>query len=236
VSAPSKLAPSEIFAEVVETYESLEPPGTDRWNPLTRERELIHRLVLYEQLCRALREAPAPAPTLRVCDLGCGNGRSTRVYLDFGVPPAQLTGLDLRAAAIAEAQASHPGIGFAVTDGDRLPLADGAVDWVALCTVMSSVGPEGRAHLAKEVERVLAPGGCVFWWDRDTAHGFAEGANVDPSVQFPGWTQRYHEHVVVYGRIERLLPEGRVGGLLARALRRLGPAPTHTAALLQKPA
>jgi len=232
-------APSDRYDGVVETYAELEPPGTDRWNPLTRERELIHRLILYEQLCRALRQAPTAVPALRVLDLGCGNGRSTRVYLDFGIPPTQLIGLDLRPGPIAEAQASHPRIHFAVTDGERLPVADAAVDWVGLCTVMSSVGPQGRAHVAAEIERVLAPGGCVFWWDRDTAHGFAQGEVMDPALHFPGWTARYHEHVVVYGRIERILSEGplgaRLGTLFARALRRMGPAPTHTAALLQKP-
>jgi len=222
------------FSDVVDMYAELEPPGTDRWNPLVRELELIHRLVLYDLLCNALRVAPRPVPSLRVLDLGCGNGRSTRVYLDFGIPPQQLVGLDLRPASIAQAKASHPTIRFEVTDGERLPLSDGSVDWVGLCTVLSSVGPAGRAHMAAEVDRVLSPGGCVFWWDRDTAHGFAGGAPIDPDMLFAGYATRYREHVVVYGRIERLLPSGRVGRLLAPILRRIGPQPTHTAALVQK--
>ncbi len=224
------------YAPVIETYDRLEPPGTDTWNPIVRERELIHRIVLYEQVCRALRRSPTPPPELRVMDVGCGTGRSTRMYLDFGVEPERLMGVDLRPGALELARRSHPGIRFEHCDGERLPADDGALDWVSLCTVLSSVaGAEARAHLFSEIARVLAPGGCLFYWDRDQAHGFAGGDPLLPERLLPGWTVRYYEHVCVYGRIERLLPQGRAGALLARALRRIGPPPSHRAALLQRP-
>ncbi len=221
---------------VLEVYRRLEPDGADTWNPLVREKELVHRLALYEQICRALRCSPVAPADLRVLDVGCGNGRSTRVYLDFGLLPGQLEGVDLRPAAIELARQSHEGIRFSVQDGQRLPQRDASVTWVSVCTVMSSVGGgDAREHLAGEIRRVLGPGGVVFYWDLERAHGFAGGDVLDPAAIFHGWRALYAEHVCAYGRVERVLPNPALRRLLAPLLRRLGARPTHRAALLARP-
>ncbi len=37
---------SERYRRVHEAYRGLEPAGVDTWNPLGKDRELLHRLVL----------------------------------------------------------------------------------------------------------------------------------------------------------------------------------------------
>ena len=164
----------DTFDRVIAEYRRMEPDGTDTWNPLVRDRELYHRMILVHHLCSALRQWPGEIDRLRVLDVGCGNGRSTRMYLDFGLAPAQILGVDLRPGALAMARAAHPGIAYLLA-GDTLPLQDEAVDWVSLCTVISSLGAGARARLARETYRVLAPGGMLFFFDRPTAHVFAGG-------------------------------------------------------------
>ncbi len=226
------MSPGSRYARVLEQYRRLEPEGTDTWNPLGSERELVHRLALYEQIARALRCVPGEAAELRLLDVGCGTGRSTRVYLDFGLDPAKLRGVDLRPGAIELARACNPAVGFEAFDGERLPAEDGSVDWLALCTVLSSVPHPGREHLVEEAARVLAPGGVVFCWDKDAVHDFAGGGALKPKQLFAGWQVLYEEHVCVHGRIERLLPGGVLGRALGPVLRRLGPGATHRALLL----
>jgi SAM-dependent methyltransferase len=228
--------PDPGFASVVAEYRRLEPDGTDTWNPLLSERELLHRLVLYERLCLALARGERDLADIRVLDVGCGNGRSTRVYLDFGIRPEQLTGIDLRPAAVDMARRSHPGIRFLAYDGITLPLEAESVDWVSVCTVMSSIpGIERRRYLADEIVRVLAPGGNVFCWDRAVAKRFAGGDAVIPMGLFPGLDIVTDEPVRVQGRLDRLFPGPTLRRLLLPVLRRLAPPKTHRVVLLRKP-
>lgn len=179
--------PTDPFESVLGAYRKMEPKGTDRWNPLDRDRELAYRLSLLEHLCRALRLCRNRIAGLRVLDVGCGNGRSTRMYLDFGLGPEQLTGIDLRGDAIEAARRSHPGIRF-LACGARFPVESKSVDWVSICTVLSSLEPRARKHLEAEIRRVLAPGGFLFYFDRRRAHEFAGGDRLEPVALFDGLT------------------------------------------------
>ena len=176
------------FQQVLDDYARLEPGEADTWNPLEREVELEHRVELLRRLVWALRAACVDTSRLTVLDVGCGNGRSTRAYLDLGLAPAQLTGLDLRAGALRRARASHPAIRWLHDDGSHWPLPDASIAWVSLCTVLSSVAaPDERRHLAARITRVLAPGGHVFFWDRTHALDFAGGDAIPPLEWFAGF-------------------------------------------------
>lgn len=222
------------FSAVIGRYAELEPAGTDTWNPLRSDRELLHRLTLYERLCLALRRTSEPT-SLRVLDVGCGTGRSTRVYLDFGIAPEQLTGIDLRPAAVETARRAHPGIDVKVYDGTTIPLESESVDWVSLCTVISSIPGEGpRRHLAREIRRVLAPGGHVFYWDRGEAKDFAGGDVLDPVELFSDLTVVSQEQVRIEGRPERLFESGLSRRVVLPLARPFFTPRTHRVCLFRK--
>jgi SAM-dependent methyltransferase len=193
-----------VREQIVRDYERLEPGDGDTWNPLIADTQLAYRLGLYHALCHALRASGREPSTLTVVDLGCGNGRSTRMYLDLGFRPEQLTGLDLRPNSIALASRLNPAIRFATMDGPRLPCADGSVSWLSLCTVMSSIlGQESRAGLAAEIRRVLAPDGYLFYFDHSHANEFAGGDRIGPAALFQPLMVRWQRNV----RMKEFLPD-----------------------------
>lgn len=171
--------------QVMEDYASLETDGQDAWNPILIDMQLGYRLALLYGLARTLKISGAALDRLDVVDLGCGNGRSTRTYLEFGLKPKQLCGLDFRPDAIALARKMHPTIRHDVIDDGRLPFADASVGWLSLCMVMSSIRETAdRRFLAAEIRRVLRPGGFVFYIDHPFTTEGTGYAPLDPDSDF----------------------------------------------------
>ena len=101
------------LATLLETYAGPEPPRTDTWSPLRIEEEMWHRARLLIEMCRCPRSIPRSIETLKVLDVGCGIGRSSRMMVDIGVRPENLLGIDVRESAINDARRWNP--------RDRLP-------------------------------------------------------------------------------------------------------------------
>lgn len=174
-----------LRTQILHDYETLEPAGADTWNPVAMEWELAYRLSLLFAITRALRMTGVDVAQLRVLDLGCGNGRSTRAYLDVGLHPRQLTGIDLRPGAVALARRLHPEIDYRLSERARIDFPDGSFNWVQVSTVFSSVTDHGhRRHLAREAMRQLEPGGHLLYFDLWKANGFAGGDVLRPEALF----------------------------------------------------
>lgn len=114
-------------------------------------------------LTRRLATAAAVKPGSRVLDVASGPGTTALLLAqEFG---ATVDGVDLAATSVerASAAASAAGVGdrvrFHLGDAEQLPFSDGTFDVVisecAFCTF-----PD-KATAAKELARVLAPGGRV---------------------------------------------------------------------------
>jgi SAM-dependent methyltransferase len=94
----------------------------------------------------------------RALDLGCGEGDFTAELARAGASPG---GVDVARAALARAQARHPGLDFrpAPIDGP-LPLEDGSFELVWASEVIEHVADTAR--WLSEVRRVLVPGGRLL--------------------------------------------------------------------------
>lgn len=118
-------------------------------------------------LRRALDHAlGAGLTSVRVVDVGCGRAELLGWLQGLGVDPGRLHGIDLLADRIADGRRLHPGLDLRCGDATQLPFEDSSIDLVVCSTLFSSIlEPEVAAAVAKDIRRVLAPGGAILWYD-----------------------------------------------------------------------
>jgi 23S rRNA (guanine745-N1)-methyltransferase len=110
----------------------------------------------FDPISEAVDELVAREDPTVVLDVGCGEGRHTRV-----VRAPLVLGVDVSKAAVAAAAKADPDSWYAVASAADLPLGDGAVD-----VVISIFGPV----TAVEMARVLRRGGTVVAVHPGTDH------------------------------------------------------------------
>lgn len=127
---------------------------------------LGHRKEEVESVTRSQWETILPhlARSLRgdervALDFGCGPGRFTPRLAELihgravGVDPIQ-TLLDLAP--------KRPDVEYLVGDGHRIPLPDAGADVVWVCLVLGGIPDRDLPAVAREIGRVLRPGGLLF--------------------------------------------------------------------------
>lgn len=106
-------------------------------------------------------------PGSKVVDLGCGSGIFTSLLAKRGYIAS---GVDLSPKLIELARSQYPGIAFHVGDIEALDFADGSFDGVMLSGVVHHI-PDARL-CAREVARILRPGGAFYAFDPNRRHPF----------------------------------------------------------------
>ncbi|MGB6538451.1 MAG: class I SAM-dependent methyltransferase [Xanthobacteraceae bacterium] len=128
-------------------------------------------LLMAQQRERALlallrRHGIATAVGLRVLEVGCGRAHRLVDWMRWGARSADLAGIDLMEPLAREARLTLPRANFVAGNAASLPFADACFDVVTQFTLFSSIlGVELRRASAREMWRVLRPGGFVLWYD-----------------------------------------------------------------------
>lgn len=96
-----------------------------------------------------------------VVDVGCGWGRTLAALRTAGW--TRLHGVDPAPGMIERGRREHPDLDLRPADGAHLPFPDGAFDAALLVAVLTAVPPDdAQRGIAREIRRVLAPGGVLF--------------------------------------------------------------------------
>jgi SAM-dependent methyltransferase len=94
-------------------------------------------------------------------DLGCGDGRLMSILLEACATSPRLTGIDMDPHETAAARQSGSYLDVHTASGGRLPLPDGAFDFVFSNSVLEHI--EDIDSVMAEVARVLRPGGSFLF-------------------------------------------------------------------------
>lgn len=181
-------------------------------------------LYVYQQMARdfvraLVKEGQFPLGTRRILDVGCGYG-SWLLELDiWGADQGRMAGIDLNRSSAARAAARLPSADIRSGDATALPWESGSFDIVIQATAFTSILDQSmRTAVAREIARVLAPGGMVLWYD------FFRRNPRNPNVRpidiaelrelFPGFDIA-HRRVTLAGPIARRLARWSWTGCLA---------------------
>jgi SAM-dependent methyltransferase len=222
--------------EVYQRY-SARGLGRSKWstaNPgnraIQREREEKIRELLQ---CRGF----FPLTEQRILDVGCGTGELLGLLAGWGATPENLFGIDLIPERIETARRHYPRITFQLANAEALPFPDGSFDLVAAITVFTSIlNRQMAANVCAEINRILAPGGGVLWYDFRMSNPF------NPHVR--GVSRRRIQHLfpgfrIALEPITLLPPLARRLGALTHALylplKSLPFLKTHLLGLVTKP-
>jgi SAM-dependent methyltransferase len=136
------------------------------WNMLRR---LLEANLRGEKAAvRAELRSWQPGSGLRLLDFGCGTGEMTGLF-----PQQSYTGMDLSPIYVGYARRTY-GARFQVMDGTALGYADGSFDEGLVAGVFHHLPDEAVRRMARELARVLKPGGRLLvmedtpardWWN-----------------------------------------------------------------------
>lgn len=138
----------------------------------------------------ALFEALPPLAGARLLELGAGTGKQTPGLLDRG---AQVFSTDRGPQMLARLRAHHPEVPVAVARAEQLPFADASFDGVCGAQMWHWVD---APVAAREVARVLRPGGWLaVWWNDVAADGepWYEAQQARLEAAGTGYRRSYRE-------------------------------------------
>jgi ubiquinone/menaquinone biosynthesis C-methylase UbiE len=129
-----------------------------------------HLLRLQEverRILKAIKRETRDLRDTKLLEIGCGSGYWLRQFVQWGGRPPNLVGVDLLADRVAMARELCPSdIRLECRDASSLGFRDDTFDIVFQATVFSSIlDADMKAAVAREMLRVLQPGGFVLWYD-----------------------------------------------------------------------
>ena len=164
-----------------------------RFSALTRLFDpLVHFVMRDETFKRALGERAAPKPGQRVLDLGCGTG-TLALMVKRAEPAAEVVGLDADPdiLEIAASKAEKAGVEIELDRGlsTELPYEDTSFDLVLSTLFFHHLTGEDKRRTAREVARILRPGGELLVVDY--------GRPADPLMRAASTTVRLFDGIEV---------------------------------------
>ncbi len=178
-----------------------------------------------------------PLTGRRILDVGCGTGEPLGRFADWGAKPENLFGVDLIPERIRTARLNFPKLTFQLANAEALPFPDGSFDLVSAFTVFTSIlNRQMAANVGSEIQRVLAPGGALVWYDFRLSNPFNPHVR---GLSRKGIGRLFPDFRMVFETLSLLPPLARRLGALTDALyvplRSLPILRSHLLGLLIKP-
>lgn len=108
---------------------------------------------------RTIRDMLGTRRYLNALEVGCGYGRLSPIVAER---VERLTSVDPNPTALEMARRCYPEIDYREAAANALPFSDGEFDLVMSWTVLQHVPPAQFDQVARELVRVIAPGGTLL--------------------------------------------------------------------------
>ena len=159
------------------------------WQPAAIYLDTTRRRVAAELLraCDAF-----PGPGARCLEVGFGELGWLGHLIGWGVRERDLYGIEARADLVRSAATQLPGADLRAGDAVALPWPPDAFDLVVASMVFTAIpAGEQRRRAAREIARVLVPGGALLWYDITVDNpwnrAFRKVTRSELRALFPGW-------------------------------------------------
>ena len=127
---------------------------------------LMHQQTVRGCIAALDRAGKFPLRGQAVADIGCGDGAWLLEFTQWGASPEALAGIDLNPERVERARRRLPQADLRTGNAGELPWPDASFDLVSQFTVFTSIlNPEMERAVAKELLRVIKPGGAILWFD-----------------------------------------------------------------------
>ena len=155
------------LARIAAEYERRDREVSDDFYSWNRPANLL----LHEQTVRGCirlldRASFFPLRGRMIADIGCGDGTWLPEFVQWGADPVALYGIDLSVRRVERARLRLPQADLRTGSASELPWPDESFDLVTQFTVFTSIlDPALKRAIAREMLRVLRPGGAILWFD-----------------------------------------------------------------------
>ncbi|MEK6221382.1 MAG: class I SAM-dependent methyltransferase [Chloroflexota bacterium] len=153
----------------------------------------IIRAYLEQRDLRAiLRLCLDERPVSAACDIGSGYGRMSQVLSEFA---AQVVGFERQREILQEAKKLIPAVQFKPIENiTTLPVGDNSFELALTFTVLQHISDSEVQLVAKEIQRLLAPGGTlVICEETDPGHHEGEFEKLDGMFTIGRTTKMYQD-------------------------------------------
>lgn len=186
--SPSVPSSPEISAQTVEGQRiRTEYARCDRevdpnlYAPWAEASALMHFGAVRNAAMMLHRAGVFPGPDAECLEVGFGYQGWLPELIRWGVPERNLHGIELYPPRANRTRMILPVADLRIGDASQLPWGDNTFHLVVASTVFTSILDTGVRHtVAKEITRVLAPGGALLWYD------FAVNNPRNPNVRKVG--------------------------------------------------
>lgn len=120
----------------------------------------------WETVRALLRDAGFEGARAPILDLGCSYGGNLARFAALGCSVGSVVCVDIQHHVLSQGRARNPTVPFVEADALRLPFRDEAFDLVHQSVMVSStLDPDRRRAIAREMVRVTRRGGLIVWYD-----------------------------------------------------------------------
>jgi SAM-dependent methyltransferase len=150
-------------------------PGSGAW-----DEDYTRRGILWSGVTHDLPELPVGS---RILELGCGNGKTLSAMIRLGW---DVTAIDLSGKAVAFSRnvaKEYTTVDIMVADARNTPVKSSTFDAVFAVHVTGHMHKHDRDTMARELTRILKPGGILFFCDFSAEDfRFGKGTETEPST------------------------------------------------------